>query len=144
MGGGSGDAGGSTIAQQLAKNLYTGSALRDVMLAFKLEQSYSKPRILRMYADAIYFGAGYWGLERASRGYFGKPARELDWAEASLLAGLPQAPSAYDPRTSFARARARQRDVLRALVKKSRADVDGRGSRVPRADFALSLRGARA
>ncbi len=112
-----GDAGGSTIAQQLARRLYGEGALSSVGMAFKVERAYSKLAILRMYADAIYYGNGYWGVERASRGYFGRSAARLDWAEASLLAGLPQAPSAYDPVESFGSARRRQREVLRALVR---------------------------
>jgi len=112
-----GDGGGSTIAQQLAREIYGAGALRSVGMAFKLERTYSKAQILGMYADVIYFGHGYWGIERASRGYFAKPAARLDWAEASLLAGLPQAPSAYDPTASFDKARARQREVLQALVR---------------------------
>lgn len=112
----SGDAGGSTIAQQLAKALYGAGALKDIGMAFKLERRFTKAAILRMYADAIYYGNGYWGIEQASRGYFERPVSRLDWAEASLLAGLPQAPSAFNPEVHFDRARARQRVVLRALV----------------------------
>jgi penicillin-binding protein 1A len=116
------DAGGSTIAQQLAKVLYLHGAqgplatARAIGLAFKLEHGYSKARILAMYLDAVYFGHGHWGVEAASEGYFGVPAARLTWGEASLLAGLPQAPSADDPVRHFAAARARQREVLQRLV----------------------------
>jgi penicillin-binding protein 1A len=116
------DAGGSTIAQQLAKVLYVGGAhgpvatLRAIGLAFKLEHRYTKAQILGMYLDSVYLGQGHWGFEAASEGYFGVPARRLSWGEASLLAGLPQAPSADDPVTHFAAARARLREVLRRLV----------------------------
>jgi penicillin-binding protein 1A len=116
------DAGGSTIAQQLAKGLYLDGAqgplatARAIGLAFKLEHRFAKARILAMYLDSVYFGHGFWGIDAASRGYFGVPPQELTWGEASLLAGLPQAPSADDPVRHFAAARARQREVLRRLV----------------------------
>jgi penicillin-binding protein 1A len=116
------DAGGSTIAQQLAKVLYLHGAqgplamARAIGLAFKLEHRYTKARILAMYLDSVYFGHGHWGIGAAARGYFGVPPERLSWGEASLLAGLPQAPSADDPVRHFAAARARQRQVLRRLV----------------------------
>jgi membrane peptidoglycan carboxypeptidase len=116
------DTGGSTIAQQLARGLYLGgdqsvlATLRSVGLAFKLEHRYSKARILAMYLDSAYFGHGYWGIEAASHGYFRRTPSRLTWGEATLLAGLPQAPSAYDPVRHFAAARARQRQVLHRLV----------------------------
>ena len=117
----SGDPGGSTIAQQLAKQLYghrpglTGT-LREIGLGVKLSLDYSKPMILSMYLNAVYYGNGYWGDETAAHGYFGIRPRALDWAQAAMLAGLPQAPSAYDPQTHFALARQRQRHVLDQLV----------------------------
>jgi penicillin-binding protein 1A len=114
--------GGSTITQQLAKALYlpddhaVGTKLKLLGLALKLEHRYSKAQILQMYLNVVYFGDGQWGIVQASRTYFGKDPGALDWAQASLLAGLPQAPSAYDPIHHFARARRRQRAVLDALV----------------------------
>ena len=116
------DAGGSTLSQQLAKLLYTGgrSSLTDdveqVALAVKLNLHYSKARILQMYAATVYFGQGYYGLHDAACGYFGVPPTRLDLARASLLAGLVQAPSAYDPVTHLALARSRQQYVLSRLV----------------------------
>jgi membrane peptidoglycan carboxypeptidase len=116
------DQGGSTISQQLAKRLYTGDhsgltvKLRQLGLAIKLEQRYSKAQILRMYLDAAYFGDGHWGVVQASHGYFAKPPTRLSWAEASLLAGLVQAPTAYDPTVHLAAAQHRQRHVLDRLV----------------------------
>jgi len=117
----SGDPGGSTIAQQLAKQLYaTGSGfgvtLEAVGLGLKLSLSYSKPQILEMYLNAVYYGNGYWGYVSAARGYFGVGPDQLTWAEAAMLAGLPQAPSAYDPILHFALAKQRQRQVLDQLV----------------------------
>lgn len=115
--------GGSTITQQLAKALYVRDdhSLRAkaqmLGLAVELEGHYSKTQILEMYLNAIYYGDGHWGIDQASRAYFGLSPRTLGWADASLLAGLPQAPSAYALTRHFARARARQRHVLTALVR---------------------------
>jgi membrane peptidoglycan carboxypeptidase len=134
-----GDQGGSTITQQLAKRVYTGDRggvmvkLAQLGLAIKLERRWSKEQILGMYLDAAYFGDGRWGVVRASEGYFGKPPQRLSWAEASLLAGLVQAPSAYDPRTHLAAAERRQRHVLDRLVATgalSRAQADDAARRM--------------
>lgn len=116
-----GDPGGSTIAQQLAKQLYPqrpgfGATLADLGLGIKLSLSYSRRRIMQMYLNAIYYGNGYWGDVAAARGYFGARPRSLSWAEASMLAGLPQAPTAYDPLHHFALAKERQRYVLAQLA----------------------------
>ncbi len=116
-----GDPGGSTIAQQLAKQLYgtnhgLEATLEEIGLGVKLSFSYSKPEILAMYLNAVYYGHGYWGDMAAARGYFGVAPDRLDWAEAALLAGLPQAPSAYDPKRHLALAKERQRQVLDQLV----------------------------
>ena len=115
------DPGGSTIAQQLAKQLYgtsgrLGATLEQIGLGVKLALSYSKQEILAMYLDVVYFGNGYWGDVAAARGYFGVNPDQLNWAEAAMLAGLPQAPSAYDPVSHLALARLRQRHVLDQLV----------------------------
>ena len=117
----SGDPGGSTIEQQLAKQLYPhgpglAGTLMEIGLGVKLALSYSKPQILSMYLNAIYYGNGYWGDEAAAKGYFGTKPSQLTWAEAAMLAGLPQAPSAYDPLHHFALAKQRQHHVLDRLV----------------------------
>ncbi len=70
-----------------------------------------------MYLNSIYYGDGQWGVAQASHTYFGRSPQALTWAQASLLAGLPQAPSAYDPTRHITLARARQRQVLAALVR---------------------------
>lgn len=115
-----GDFGGATLDQQLAKNLYRQGGLlakvEQVELSFKLEARYSKPEILEMYLSAVYFGHGFYGLPAAARGYFGVAPADLSWPQASLLAGLVQAPSAYDPYAHLALARSRQRHVLDRLV----------------------------
>ena len=115
------DPGGSTIAQQLAKQLYghgTGLAatLHDIGLGIKLSLEYPKPQILDMYLSAVYYGHGYWGDAAAARGYFGATPTALDWAQAAMLAGLPVAPSTYDPLVHYALAKHRQRHVLDQLV----------------------------
>ncbi len=115
------DPGGSTIAQQLAKQLYgrgsgLAATLREIGLGVKLSLEYPKPQILDMYLNAVYYGHGYWGDAAAARGYFGVAPTALDWAQAAMLAGLPQAPSAYDPLEHYALARQRQEHVLDQLV----------------------------
>jgi membrane peptidoglycan carboxypeptidase len=116
-----GDPGGSTIAQQLAKQLYphgTGfsGTLNEIGLGVKLSLTFSKSQILAMYLNSIYYGHGFWGDTAAARGYFGTDPANLSWAEAAMLAGLPQAPSAYDPVEHLALAKSRQRHVLDLLV----------------------------
>lgn len=116
-----GDPGGSTIVQQLAKTLYPhggglGGTLEEIGLAVKLSLHYSKGQILNMYLNSVYYGHGYWGEVAATRGYFGLSPKRLSWGQASLLAGLPQAPSAYDPERHPRLARRRQLHVLDQLV----------------------------
>jgi penicillin-binding protein 1A len=95
--------GGSTITQQLAKVLFLtpdkslDRKLKEAVLAIELERRYSKDRLLEMYLNQIYFGHGAFGVEAASRTFFGKSVRELSTAESALLAGLPKAPSTYSP-----------------------------------------------
>jgi penicillin-binding protein 1A len=114
--------GGATITQQLAKMLYTpgrsglASEIEQVVMAVKLNFSYSKAQILQMYADVAYFGQNYYSLGAASCGYFGVMPARLTWPQAATLAGLVQAPSAYDPVTHPALARARELHVLSRLV----------------------------
>jgi hypothetical protein len=116
-----GDPGGSTIAQQLAKILYPhgsglGGTLEEIGLGVKLALSFSKPEILEMYLNAVYYGNGFWGDVAAARGYFGVDPSQLSWAQAALLAGLPQAPTSYDPVRHLGLAKARQQHVLDQLV----------------------------
>jgi len=116
------DQGGATLYQQLAKMLYTPGRsgitveAEQVGLGIKLDLAYSKPQILQMYADVAYFGNSYYGLEAASCGYFGVTPARLSWPQAAMLAGLVQAPTADDPITHFAAARARQAHVLGRLA----------------------------
>jgi len=117
-----GDQGSATLEQQLAKVLYTPerqdftARVEDATLALKLDAHYSKDQVLEMYLSAVYFGHGFYGLPAAARGYFATAPADLSWAQASLLAGLVQAPSAYDPFTHLDLAKRRQRHVLDQLV----------------------------
>jgi penicillin-binding protein 1A len=116
------DQGGATIEQQLAKMLYTpgrtgfDAELTQVVLAVKLNVSYTKQQILDLYAEAAYYGNGYYGLEQASCGYFGHPARDLTVTQGAMLAGVVNAPSADDPVTNPGNARARLEHVIARMV----------------------------
>ena len=114
--------GGSTITQQLAKNLFFTQEkslerkFAEVFAAFELESKYQKSEIFELYVNTIYFGSGYYGISDAARGYFGKEVSQLTDAECVLLAGLPNAPSAYAPDEAFALAKQRMRQVLERMV----------------------------
>jgi penicillin-binding protein 1A len=116
------DQGGATIEQQLAKMLYTpgragfGAELTQVTLAVKLNVSYTKQQILDLYAEVAYYGHGYYGLEQASCGYFGHPARDLTVTQGAMLAGVVNAPSVDDPVSHPANARARLEHVIARMV----------------------------
>ncbi len=114
--------GGSTLTQQLAKNLFLepdrtiARKMQEVVLSLWLEWSYSKAEILEMYLNRVYLGAGAYGVDAAARRYFGKPAVELDLAEAATIAGLLRAPSRYAPTRDPALATARAKTVLAAMT----------------------------
>ena len=113
--------GGATIDQQLAKQLYgesggVGGTLRQIGLGIKLGLRWPHRQVLAMYLNVNYYGNGFWGVRQAAEGYFGAAASRLTWAEASMLAGLLQAPSAYDPLRHHALAKQRQQHVLAQLV----------------------------
>lgn len=113
--------GGSTLTQQVAKNLYFSqdkTFLRkaaEIFVARDLEEQYTKDEILELYVNVIYYGDGNYGIGEASKDYFHKPPAELTFDEATLLAGLPQAPSAYALSTNYDRAKIRQAAVIEAL-----------------------------
>jgi penicillin-binding protein 1A len=113
--------GGSTITQQLARQSFLSRdktyrrKLKEVILAAQIESLYTKKQILELYLNKVYFGDGLYGVEAASRGYFGKPASALSLAEAALLAGLIQSPSSYAPTVNLERAVARRNVVLSAM-----------------------------
>jgi penicillin-binding protein 1A len=114
--------GASTITMQTAKNLLLtperafSRKLKEMVLARRIEQRFTKDEILFLYLNEIYFGSGAWGLGEAARTYFGKEASELDLSEAALLAGLPKAPSRNSPFVDPQRAEERRRYVLRRMV----------------------------
>ncbi len=115
--------GGSTITQQVARNLLLGSQertlrrkLRESILAYRLARRYEKDDILALYLNQSNYGNLSYGIDAAARGYFSKGVNELDLAECALIAGLPQAPSLYDPLTDPEAAQARQETVLRLMT----------------------------
>jgi penicillin-binding protein 1A len=114
--------GGSTLTQQLAKNLFLSSKrtlsrkLEELILALWLEVRLSKRDILEIYLNRVYFGGGAYGVETAAQRFFGKPARDLTLAESAVLAGLLKAPSKFSPASNPALARARARSVLSRMV----------------------------
>ena len=115
--------GGSTITQQLSKNIYFTQEkkitrkIAEVFMAWEIEKNYEKDEILELYLNTSYYGDGYYGLKEASLGYFNKSPNELTLAEASLLAGLPNAPSAYSPTKNPKLAQKRHSIVLTQMVK---------------------------
>src|ERR687895_2752423 len=113
--------GGSTITQQLVRNLYIGREkslerkAKEACLALKVEDAHNKQWILETYLNQVYFGNHAYGIEAAAQTYFSKTSAELDIVQAALLAGLPQAPSAWDPFKRPAEAVRRRNDVLKAM-----------------------------
>ena len=118
--------GGSTLTQQLARSVHLSRTrtlerkLRETMIAARLEERYTKKQILEAYLNTVYFGDGYYGVEAAARGYFGKPAAALETHEAALLAALVRAPSRDAPSVSPERARRRRNLVLRLMHEQQR------------------------
>jgi penicillin-binding protein 1A len=114
--------GGSSITQQLAKNLFLSNErsisrkIKEAWLALWLEHHLSKKEILRLYLDRAYMGGGAFGVQAAAEFYFGKSARDINLAEAAMLAGLFKAPTKYSPNVNLPAARARANDVLSNLV----------------------------
>lgn len=114
--------GGSTVTQQLAKNLFLSPErtlkrkIQEALLAIRLEQRFTKDQILSLYMNRVFLGTGSYGFDAAARQYFGKPASKVTLYEAALLAGLLKAPSRYNPARDTARADSRTALVLRAMV----------------------------
>jgi len=114
--------GGSTITQQVVKSLLLTPErtwirkVKEAILAYRIDQALSKDQILELYLNQIYFGSGAYGVEAAAQTYFGKHAAELTLAEASLLAGLPKAPSRFSPFQDYSAARERQKYVLQRMA----------------------------
>ena len=114
--------GGSTITQQLAKNVVLSQEetasrkLGEIIAAFDIEKNYSKDEILALYVNTCYFGDGYYGIYEASMGYYNKEPKNLKLDEASMLAGVPNAPSVYAPTVNPDLAKKRQEHVLEKMV----------------------------
>ena len=113
--------GGSTLTQQLTKNIFLtpektlSRKAQEMMLSVWMERDFTKDELLEMYLTRIYFGSGAWGLENASLRYFNKPAAELSLAEAAMLSGLLRAPSSLNPVANFDRATQRQHVILDSM-----------------------------
>lgn len=115
--------GGSTITQQLAKNIYFTQEkkitrkIAEVFMAFEIEKNYSKDAILELYLNTSYFGDGYYNVKEACRGYFNKELNQMTDYESILLAGIPNAPSVYAPTKNPELARKRQKQVMEKMIK---------------------------
>src|SRR5262245_8055137 len=127
--------GGSTITQQIVKNLLVGEDLtyerkiREMIVASRLEKTLSKPEILELYLNSVYLGRGSWGIELAANGYFGKPAKELTLEEGALLAGLTKGPNYFNPDRHPARTQERLAYVLNRLREDEGVSTVGLASR---------------
>jgi penicillin-binding protein 2D len=114
--------GGSTITQQLSKNLFFSferrwvRKIKELMVALQIEATFSKEEILEAYCNQVYFGSGAYGVEDASLTYFGKRAKDLTLLQAAMLAGLPNSPNSANPFNNFERAMSRTRTVLNRMV----------------------------
>lgn len=120
--------GASTITQQVARNFLLSTEktyerkIREILLAQRIEEVFDKEHILYLYLNQIYLGSGAYGVEAASRAYFGKGVADISLAESAILAGLPQRPSDYSPHRHWDKARARQEYVLGQLLDKGFVD----------------------
>jgi penicillin-binding protein 1A len=129
--------GGSTITQQIVKNLLVGEDLtyerkiREMIVASRVEQTLSKAEILELYLNSVYLGRGSWGIEMAARGYFGKPANELALEEGALLAGLTKGPNYFSPDRHAGRAQERLAYVLSRLQEDGVLAAEPLGRQLP-------------
>ena len=115
--------GGSTITQQLAKNVYFTQKkeltrkVAEVFMAYEIEEKLTKEEIFELYVNTIYYGDGYYNIYDACHGYFNKEVQDMDLYECTLLAGIPNAPSVYAPTKNPELAKQRQEQVLKKMVK---------------------------
>ncbi len=115
--------GGSTITQQLAKNMYFTQEkkitrkIAEVFMSYEIEKNYSKDEILELYVNTIYYGNNYYNIKSASLGYFDKLPKDLNSSECTMLAGIPNAPSLYNPKASSKLAKQRQKQVIQKMIK---------------------------
>ena len=115
--------GGSTITQQVAKNMYymneenvVKRKIAEAFTSWELEKQLTKDEILELYVNIIYFGDGYYGVGEAAQGYLKKDAREMNLAESTMIAGLPNAPSVYSPTVNKDLCKSRQNKVISSMV----------------------------
>lgn len=115
--------GGSTITQQTAKNLYfiseddvVSRKVAEAILSFELQRKYSKDDILELYVNTIYFGDGYYGIKEACEGYLNKEPKDMTLYDATMLAGVPNAPSVYAPTVNFDLTQSRQKKVVSSML----------------------------
>ena len=143
--------GGSSITQQLVKNVYISPSdrykrsykrkLKETIYAVELSNRYSKDQILEWYLNQISYGGLYNGVEAASLGYFGKHAKDLTLPEAATLAGIPASPSKYDPINQPDTAIERRNEVLRLMRKRSREEIEVDGAKVLASRFQVNDNG---
>ncbi len=115
--------GGSTIVEQIAKNLYMEGyvdsleeKIAEICIMADLEKTFDKESLFALYANMNYYGDGFWGIEQASQGYFGKNCDDLTLAEAAILAGIPNAPAVYQLSSGYEEAKERQSWVLLTML----------------------------
>ena len=115
--------GGSSITQQTAKNLYfmeednvVARKSAEIIMSYELEKRYSKDEILEIYINTIYFGKGYYGIKEACEGYLQKEPKDTNISEATMLAGVPNAPSLYNPKENLNLTQSRQKKVIGTMV----------------------------
>ena len=119
---GSLEQGGSTITQQLSKNIYFTQEkkftrkIAELFVSFDLEKKYSKDDILELYVNTIYFGDGYYGIKEACNGYLDKEPQDMNLYEATMMAGIPNAPSVYAPTVNPELTKSRQQKVIDSMV----------------------------
>lgn len=115
--------GGSTITQQLAKNMYFTQEkkitrkIAEVFMSYEIEKNYSKDEILELYVNTIYYGNNYYNIKSASLGYFDKLPKDLNSSECTMLAGIPNAPSLYNQKATPKLAKQRQKQVIQKMIK---------------------------
>ncbi|MEO1169339.1 MAG: PBP1A family penicillin-binding protein [Pseudomonadota bacterium] len=135
--------GGSTITQQLARNLFLtnsrtfGRKIREIILALAMERTFTKDQILELYLNRVYFGGGAYGIDAASRRFFGHTARDLDLSEAAVIAGLVKAPSRYSPTADAQAAIGRAGVVLDLMVETGQISAGEAAAAAPN-DVALA------
>jgi penicillin-binding protein 1A len=138
--------GGSTITQQVAKTLFLTNErtlrrkIRELLLTIWLERTFTKQEILEIYLNRVYLGAGTWGVDAASRMYFGISARKASLWQAAVLAGLPRAPSRFNPRANPAAATARAKEVLAAMAENRAISADRARAEEPKISFPKVVR----